>query len=325
MDVNRQSNPNNRVIVAHRGASGYLPEHTLPSKALAYGMGAHFLEQDVVLTKDDHPIVLHDRYLDTTTNVKKIFPDRCRKNGRYYAMDFTLGEIKQLSVSERINPSTGEVVYSTRFPYRKSRFEVSTLQEEIELIQGLNKSMNRDVGIYPELKAPRFHTSEGKDITTIVLTILHEYGYQQQADNCFVQCFDTETLRRIHQENLTGVPLIQLIGEENAEWEAILNGDLDVVEWLDNIAQYADGISPTMELLYDIKKSLDRPAKSSMVKRAHDLGLLVHPYNVQADVLPKFSSSMEELLEILFGDLNVDGVFTDFPDRAVHFLQTQNN
>ncbi len=311
-----------KIVIAHRGASGYLPEHTLPSKSLAYGMGAHFLEQDVVLTRDDHPIVLHDRYLDTTTNVKELFPGRHRRDKRYYAIDFTIEEIKQLSVSERIDPLTGQVVYPDRFPHGKSHFEVPTLQEEIELIQGLNKSLNRKVGIYPELKAPRFHAVERKDIITIVLNLLNEYGYQEKTDNCFVQCFDTETLKKIHNENLTGLPLIQLIGEENEEWDAILNGELDVVQWLDSIAEYADGISPTMELLYDVTKQLERPAKSSLVERAHELGLLVHPYNVQEEVLPKFSFPMEELLEILIDDLNVDGVFTDFPDRVVQLLNT---
>jgi glycerophosphoryl diester phosphodiesterase len=90
---------NEKIVIAHRGASGYLPEHTLPAKAMAYAQGADYLEQDLVMTKDDHLVVLHDHYLDRVTDVADRFPDRARKDGRYYAIDFTLDEIKSLKVS----------------------------------------------------------------------------------------------------------------------------------------------------------------------------------------------------------------------------------
>src|SRR5262245_10445554 len=81
-----------KIVIAHRGASGYLPEHTLEAAAMAHAMGADFIEQDVVLTKDDQAIVLHDIHLETVTNVAKTFPQRARPDGRYYAIDFTLSE-----------------------------------------------------------------------------------------------------------------------------------------------------------------------------------------------------------------------------------------
>ena len=90
-----------KIVIAPRGASGYLPEHTLAAKALAYGMGAHYIEQDVVLSKDDQPIVLHDIDLQAVTNATEIFPERARADNKYYAIDFTLSEIKQLKVTER--------------------------------------------------------------------------------------------------------------------------------------------------------------------------------------------------------------------------------
>ncbi|MDB6140762.1 MAG: glycerophosphoryl diester phosphodiesterase, partial [Verrucomicrobiaceae bacterium] len=108
------------IVIAHRGASGYLPEHTLPGKALAHAMGADCLEQDIVLSKDDVPIVMHDINLDTVTDVAKHFPDRKRDDGRYYALDFTLAEIKQLEACERFNPKTGKAVYPNRFPLGQS-------------------------------------------------------------------------------------------------------------------------------------------------------------------------------------------------------------
>ena len=92
------------LVIAHRGASGYLPEHTLAAVSLAYGMGAHFIEQDVVLTNDDQPVVLHDIHLDAVTDVAERFPNRSRRDGRYYALDFTLAEIRTLRVNERIDP-----------------------------------------------------------------------------------------------------------------------------------------------------------------------------------------------------------------------------
>ncbi|MEY3852675.1 MAG: hypothetical protein RI910_1655, partial [Verrucomicrobiota bacterium] len=92
------------LIIAHRGASGYLPEHTLAAKALAYGQGADFLEQDVVLSKDGVPVVFHDTHIDTTTDVARKFPGRQRTDGRFYALDFTIAELKQLNVAERFNP-----------------------------------------------------------------------------------------------------------------------------------------------------------------------------------------------------------------------------
>ncbi len=88
------------LVIAHRGASGYLPEHTLPAKALAYAMKPDYIEQDVVMTKDDQLVVLHDHYLDRVTDVAERFPDRAREDGRYYAIDFTLAEIKSLRVTE---------------------------------------------------------------------------------------------------------------------------------------------------------------------------------------------------------------------------------
>ena len=96
------------IVIAHRGASGYLPEHTLAAKAMAHAMGADFLEQDVVLTADGVPIVLHDIYLEATTDVEQRFPDRSRPDGRFYAIDFTLAEIRTLSAHERTTRSRGD-------------------------------------------------------------------------------------------------------------------------------------------------------------------------------------------------------------------------
>lgn len=86
-----------KLVIAHRGASGYLPEHTIAAKAMAYAQGADFIEQDLVMSKDDHVIVLHDHHLETVTDVRDVFPGRARADGRYYVIDFTLAELRQLA------------------------------------------------------------------------------------------------------------------------------------------------------------------------------------------------------------------------------------
>ena len=125
----------NPLVIAHRGASGYLPEHTLEAATLAYAQGADFIEQDVVLSKDGVPVVLHDIHLDTVTNVAKRFPDRKREDGRYYVIDFTLKELKTLRVHERTDLK-GQPVYAGRFQ-GDSDFRIATLEDHFELIEQL--------------------------------------------------------------------------------------------------------------------------------------------------------------------------------------------
>ena len=178
------------TVVAHRGASGYLPEHTLASKAMAHGMNADYIEQDIVLSKDDIPIVIHDILLDDVTNVSEKYPNRKRKDGKYYVIDFTFEELKTLEVTERFDSKTGLQIYPKRFPKGTSSFRLHSLQDEIELIQGLNKSTGKNIGIYPEIKKPKFHHENGKDFSKIVLEILTKYGYSTKDDQCILQCFD---------------------------------------------------------------------------------------------------------------------------------------
>lgn len=139
-------------MVAHRGASGYLPEHTLASKVMAYAMQADYIEQDVVLSKDDVPIVIHDILLDDVTNVLEKYPNRKREDGRYYVIDFTFEEIKTLVVTERFDSETGLQIYPNRFPKGTSSFRLHSLQDEIELIQGLNKSTGKNIEYILKLK-----------------------------------------------------------------------------------------------------------------------------------------------------------------------------
>lgn len=309
------------IVIAHRGASGYLPEHTLEAKTLAHGMGADYIEQDLVLTKDNQPVVLHDIHLDTVTDVADVFPDRKRDDGRYYAIDFTLAEVKQLRVHERIDLKTGKAVFPGRFPLGKNEFRVPTLAEEIELIQGLNKSTGRRVGIYPEIKKPAWHRQEGKDISRIVLATLKQFGYRGKDDLCYLQCFDPKETRRLREELDCQLRLVQLIGDN--DWsEAVADFDkLRTAEGLKQIAEYADGVGPWMPHVLTGLDSKGEPVLTELVKDAHASGLKVHPYTFRADSLPGYAESFDQVLRLFTEYADVDGVFSDFPDRAVSLLR----
>lgn len=311
-----------KIVIAHRGASGYLPEHTLAAKAMAYAMGAHYLEQDVVLTRDDRAIVLHDIHLETVTDVAERFPGRARADGRYYTIDFDLAEIQQLRASERFDPRTGQAVFAGRFPLAKSRFFIPTLEEEIELVQGLNQTTGRDVGIYVELKAPQWHTGEGKDIARIVLDILQRYGYRSKSDRAFIQCFDPGTLKRLKFELGTGLPLIQLLAE-NIWQESTADYEwLKSAKGLDEIATYAVGIGPWINQIVTGRDADGSLRTTTLVADAHARGLLVHPFTFRADAMPPAFTDFDAMLHTFFVEIGVDGVFTDFPDRAVQVLES---
>lgn len=308
------------IVIAHRGASGYLPEHTLEAKTLAYGQGADYLEQDVVLTSDGIPVVLHDIHVDTVTDVAKVFPDRKREDGRYYAIDFKLDELKQLKVNERINLKTGKRVYPNRFPAGKSTFRIPTLAEEIGLIQGLNQSTGGHVGIYVELKQPAWHKKQGQDMTPIVLKVLTEYGYTGHDDLAFLQCFDPHESRRIREELGCKLKLVQLIGENT--WADAAEGNIDYVqmrtpEGLQEIAEYVDGIGPRIQHIITGVNEEGRPEITNLVKDAHAAGLVVHPYTFRRDELPDYATSFEQCVNLFCEEAQIDGFFTDFPDLAV--------
>jgi len=307
------------VVIAHRGASGYLPEHTQEAKALAHAMGADYLEQDVVLTKDDVPIVMHDIHLDTVTDVARKFPDRARADGRYYAVDFELAEIRQLNASERFDHKTGQAVYPQRFPPHTGRFFIPTLEEEILMIQGLNRSSGRSAGIYPELKQPGFHRKEGKDLARIVLALLDRHGYRTKADPIFLQCFEAGENVRIRRELGCRLRMIQLLGNE--DWLKDGVPDAEVARQLKEIATYADGIGPTLTALFAAARNGDDVSVRPVVQMARELGLRIHPWTFRADQVAKPFRSFEEMHRASF-QAGFDGACTDFPDRTLELVRT---
>ncbi len=176
-----------------------------------------------------------------------------------------------------------------------------TLEEEIRFIHGLNHSTGRTAGIYPEVKSPAWHHEHGIDLAAQMLAVLSRHGYSGPGDAAIVQCFDEAELKRIRTGLGCRLRLIQLM-----EGEGTVVAEAELVA----IRQYADGIGP----------GLRQVLGTGLVEAAHRAGLQVHPYTLRADALPPGFGSLEELLRDLCERKAVDGVFTDFPDRAVQFL-----
>ena len=312
------------VIIAHRGASGHLPEHTLPAKALGYAMGADYLEQDIVATRDDRLIVLHDIHLDRVTDVATRFPERARADGRYYVRDFDLAEIESLRAHERTD-ERGKPVYPGRFPSAGEDFRVHSLERELQLVADLCERGARPVGIYPEIKAPAWHQREGVDITVLVLETLARFGYQAHADACYLQCFDEHEVRRIRHELGCPLKLVQLIGEDDWDPEEETDyGALRTKRGLQKLAKTVDGIGPWLNHLYRYRRRDRRLRDLGLVSRAHDAGLVVHPYTFRSDALPPGFGKFDRLLEFMIDKLSIDGLFTDFPDAVQRYLAARH-
>jgi glycerophosphoryl diester phosphodiesterase len=298
------------IVIAHRGASGYLPEHTLAAKALAYGLGADFLEQDVVATRDGVLVVLHDLHLDDVSDVAQRFPGRHRSDGRHYVVDFDLAELATLRVFERRLPGTTVPKYPARFPSEAGILGIATLTDELRLVQGLNRSMGRAVGIYPEIKEPEWHRGQGIDLAPLLLAELAAFGYSHASDPVFVQCFDAAELERVKNQLGCELKLIQLVGTEPGYAELLTPAGLQ------RVANYAVGLGPHHSQLAN--GTAGRPPQLTPLTRvAQDVGLLLHPYTFRRDDLPGYARTLEEWLQFFVVEARVDGLFCDHPDVAV--------
>jgi glycerophosphoryl diester phosphodiesterase len=310
------------TVIAHRGASGYLPEHTLEGAAMAHAMGADYVEQDVVLTRDDVLIVLHDLYLDAVTDVAKRYPDRRRADGRHYAIDFSLQEIRGLRVHARTGPD-GAPALPRRFTPEGQDFGVPTLEEEITLIRDLNRSSGRDVGLYIEPNAPAWHRGQGKDLMAAVLALLADHGLTGARDKVLLQSFDFEALQRAREDLGTELGLVQLIGENDWQESTSDFEFLQTEAGLREVAGCAQGIGPWLPQVLRINDDggIDVSGLTALAQR---LGLFVHAYTLRADQLPPGIDGMQEAVRLLVEDARLDGVFTDHPDQVVEFLRPRD-
>ena len=277
------------LLVAHRGASGYAPEHTIPAYELAIEQGADIIEPDLQVTSDGRLIALHDLTLERTTNVREVFPDRFREEmdrgqvvRRWYANDFTLEEIRRLDAG-------------SWFGQRFAGARVPTLAEVIEVARGR-------AGIFPETKAPEVYGERGHDMERLLLAELRAYGLDRQgadpATPVYLQSFSPESLRVLRHDLGVDLHLTFLLsgGSEAAEWLT--------PEGLARVRDFADGIGPSKSILL---------ARPDVVSRAHEAGLTVIPYTFRADDSGRFPTAAAEMAFFLY-DLGVDGLFTNEPD-----------
>jgi glycerophosphoryl diester phosphodiesterase len=288
-------------------------------------MGADFLEQDVVLSSDGVAIVLHDIHLDSTTDVAQRFPGRARGDGRFYAIDFSLAEIRALSVHERTHVGsdhTNTAVYPDRYPVDHALFGIPTLAEEIQMISGLDRSRGRCSGLYIEFKSPNWHRSQGFDLPGAVMSVLRETAYYDHPEQVYLQCFDDQTLLQLRNESNMQLPIIQLIGDNSWGEDSRVDYDyLRTAQGLDYIASYAQGIGPHIPHIYLGKSPTGTAMLSNLAAMAQARGLQVHPYTFRRDELPQGIANFKELLDIFIEQVGIDGLFTDFPDVVAEYLQ----
>jgi glycerophosphoryl diester phosphodiesterase len=273
-----------KLLVAHRGASAYAPEHTLAAYRLALEQGADFVEQDLGVTRDGVLICLHDPTLERTTDVEQVFPDRFRQVDnarRWFTADFTLDEIKRLDAG-------------AWFAQRFAGERVPTFQEAIDLVRG-------KAGLFPELKAPDVYRDRGMDMEPLVVAMLRKNGLDRKGADprtpLILQSFDRTALQALTHDlpSIDRTFLLEPHGVSNWTTDAGLK----------EIATFATGLGPS-KLLID--------ADPTLVPRAHAAGLTVIPYTFRSASTGRFTSVRDEMTHFLTV-VGVDGMFTDNPDQ----------
>jgi glycerophosphoryl diester phosphodiesterase len=317
------------IIIGHRGACGYRPEHTFDSYELAIQMGADYIEPDVVSTKDGILIVRHENNISETTNVSNRIEFANRKTTKlidgkavtgWFTEDFTLTEIKTLRAKERL---------SFRNHSFNDRFEIPTLQEVIDLAKRKSAEIGRTIGIYPETKHPTYFQSINLALEMPLVALLQANGFKNSDDPVFIQSFEVENLKQLSQ--LTDLPLIQLLGEGDKQpYDFVVKGDsrtyanLTASEELAKIAEYANGIGPYKHLIVPVGRDKKLQPATCLIDDAHATGLVVHAWTFRNEdqyLAPDYNGNPNAEYDQFF-QLCVDGVFTDFPDRAVTVRDT---
>ncbi|MBC8165550.1 MAG: glycerophosphodiester phosphodiesterase [Bryobacteraceae bacterium] len=323
------------LVIGHRGASGYYPEHTLAGYRRAIELGADFIEPDLVSTKDGVLIARHEPILDGTTDVASRAEFASKKTTKtldgikttaFFAGDFTLAEIKRLRA---IQPNAAR---SKQFDFQ---FEVPTFEEIVQMVQSESAARSRTIGIYPETKHPTFHFVSGLPLEDRLLAILEKYNLTFRNSPVIIQSFEVANLKYLRTR--TAVRLVQLIDADDVGPDGKLTyaapydkpydfavvgdargfGDLVTDAQLTEIATYADGIGPWKRYIVSVNAA-GQLIVSDLVARAHKAGLLVHAYtfrNEPNQVAAAYNGDPKAEYTQFFV-LGVDGVFTDFTDTA---------
>ena len=305
------------LVIAHRGASGYRPEHTLAAYALGMEQGADYIEVDLVVTGDGVLICRHDCELGSTTDAEKKFPHKKRtvtidgkKESGFFAQDFTLVEIKTLRTRERSS------FRSHRFD---GQFPIPSFEEFLQLVAKYNKMSEKKVGICPEVKHPAYHQQQNLPLEAPLLALLQKYGYQAPEDLCVVQSFDVQSLQRLAKK--TDLRLLQLLPKRKG------NQGLPPIPsdaQLEKIAAYADVIGVHKESI--VAGNLFQPSTTTtdLIARAKRHGCDTWVYTFRETPLSAlFGAGMGREIH-QFATVGTDGFFTDFPDLVRRALADEN-
>ncbi|KRF18906.1 glycerophosphodiester phosphodiesterase [Nocardioides sp. Soil797] len=325
---------NEPLIVGHRGASGYRPEHTLASYRLAIRLGVDYVEPDLVSTKDGVLVARHENEIGGTTDVADHpeFADRKTTktiDGKpitgWFTEDFTLAELKTLRAEERLPQVRPD---NTRYD---GRFEIPTLDEVLTMVREESKRTHREIGVYPETKHPTYFDSIDLSLEEPLLRTLKKHHLDKPKSKVIIQSFETENLRDLDKH--TKLPLAQLVDASGAPADLVAAGDprtyddLTAPEGLAEIATYADGLGAAKDLVLPRDASGATTEPSSLVDDAHDAGLTVHVWTVRDEnqfMATNFrigtdpNAKGDSIAEAkAFFDAGVDGVFSDQGDTMV--------
>jgi glycerophosphoryl diester phosphodiesterase len=322
------------IVIGHRGAPGYRPEHTLASYRLAIGMGADYVEPDLVSTKDGVLVARHENEIGSTTDVADHpeFADRRTTktiDGRsvtgWFTEDFTLAELKKLRAKERLpQVRPANTAYD-------GQFEVPTLDEVLDLVKRESQRLHRQIGVYPETKHPTYFASIGLPLEVPLVQTLRRHGLDRPNAKVFLQSFETGNLRQLH--TMTRLPLIQLIDASGAPYDLVKAGDprtyrdLVTPSGLAEIAAYADGVGVNKDLVLPRNATGSTGTPSTLVGDAHADGLLVHVWTLRSEnqfMATSFRIGADPTAlgdayaeDRAFLDAGVDGFFTDQADTGV--------
>jgi len=319
------------IVIAHRGASGYVPEHTLAAYFIAMQQGADYVEPDLVMTRDGVLVARHENEISQTTDVAQ-HPEFARRRTRktidgtpvegWFTEDFTLAELKRLRAVERL-PQLRPC--NARFD---GMFDIPTLDEILTLVDAARP---RRVGVYPETKHPSYFSAQGLAMEQPLVAMLERYGYRGRDAPVFIQSFETANLRELAQ--MTEVPLVQLIEDGGQPFDLTQSNDprsyADLISraGLDDVAAYADAVGVNKNLVLPRNGSGGLAQPTSLIEDAHAAGLRVHVWTLRAEnhFLPQALRRASEEADL--GDLpgeieaflaaGVDGFFTDHPDIGV--------